>query len=130
MEDSAMSRAKHALNQKRPRKTLPTLGIASLSLSLAGGASAATSGPAVDIPSRDIAPRHEITLSEEEFSDVTLSTFYLFDKEGAGTHQLGQQVAWGCRCGCRGCRGCRGCFRGCRGCGGCGGCGGGGCCSC
>ena len=29
---------------------------------------------------------HEITLEEEEISDVTLGTFYLFDKEDAGTH--------------------------------------------
>ena len=28
---------------------------------------------------------HEITLGEEEISDVTLATFYVFDKENAGT---------------------------------------------
>src|SRR4029077_89202 len=95
-------------------------------LSLTGGASAATGGPAVDMPTTpNSAAGHEITLGEEEISDVSLATFYVFDKENAGTPRLGEQVAWGCR-GCGGCRGCRGC-RGCgRGCGGCGGGGGGG----
>jgi hypothetical protein len=50
-------------------------------------------------------------LSEEEISDVSLGTFYVFDKENAG--KSGEQYAQ------RGCGGCRGC-RGCRGCGGCG----------
>ena len=70
-----------------------------------------------------------IALSEEEISDVSLGTFYVFDKENAGASKLGEQYARGCRgCGgCRGCRGCRGCARGCGG-GGCGGCGGCGCC--
>jgi hypothetical protein len=56
-----------------------------------------------------------------------LGTFFVFDKENAGTPRLGEQYARGCRCGgcrCGGCRCGRGC--GCR-CGGCGGCGCGGC---
>src|ERR1700746_1965876 len=67
-------------------------------------------------------PNHEIFLGEEEISDVSLSTFYVFDKENAAQPQLGEKVAWGC--GCR-----RGCGCGWRRCGGCG-CGGGcgGCC--
>ena len=48
-------------------------------------------------------------LSEEEISDVSLGTFYVFDKENAG--KSGEQYAQrGCG-GCRGCRGCRGCAR-------------------
>jgi hypothetical protein len=115
-----MSNAKHTPKRKRRAKAVPVLGAAGL-LSLGGGASAATSGAAVaDLPTQKVAPTHEIILGEEELSDVSLSTFYVFTKEGAKP-QVGQQVAWwrGCRCGgCRcGWRGCGGC-----GCGGCGGC--------
>ena len=99
-------------------------------MSLAGAASAATAVPLADTPSQD-AVRPQITLTEEEITDVSLGTFYVFDKENAGTPRL-EQYARGCRCGgCRagvGCRCGRGC--GCRcggGCGGCGGCGCGGC---
>jgi hypothetical protein len=53
------------------------LGAAGL-LSLAGGASAATA-PVADLPSQKTAPNHEIILGEEELSDVSLSTFYIFD---------------------------------------------------
>ena len=90
------------------------------------GASAATAVPAADTPSRDTV-RPQITLSEEEIADVSLGTFYVFDKEHAGTPYIGEKVAQRCG-GCR-CGGCRGCGRGC-GCrcgGGCGGCGCGGC---
>src|SRR6266446_4275315 len=83
---------------------------------------------AADIPSWDTSPP-QITLSEEEIADVSLGTFYVFDKENAGTPRLGEKFARGCGRGCggRGC-GCRGCGRGCRcGGGGCGGCGCGGC---
>ena len=38
-------------------------------------------------------PRHVITLSEEEVFDVSLATFYVFDKEEAGTHAPGIQLA-------------------------------------
>ena len=79
------------------------LGIAGMSLSLAGGASASTGGSAADMPSQNTSPRHEIFLGEEEISDVSLSTFYVFDKENAATPQRGEKLAW------RGCGGCRGC---------------------
>jgi hypothetical protein len=66
-------------------------------------------------------------LSEEEIADVSLATFYVFDKEHAGTPYIGEKVAQKCG-GCRRCGGCgRGCRCGCGGCG-CGGCGCGGCC--
>ena len=106
-----MAHAKRDSKRKRRSKAVPLLGAAGLSLSLASGASATTGGSAVDIPSRDTAPRHEITLIEEEISDVSLATFYVFDKENAATFRPGVQLARG---GCG-----RGC--GCRGCGGCGG---------
>jgi hypothetical protein len=123
-----MSQAKRT--SKRLSKAIPMTGIAGVSLALAGGASAATA-PAINTPSQGLAPLHVFTLGEEELSDVSLSTFYVFDKENAAAS--GQQFAGrGCRgcAGCRGCRGCRGCGRGCGG-GGCGGClGGCGGCSC
>jgi hypothetical protein len=128
-----MSHANQTSKQKRRSKTLPALGAAGLSLALTSGAPAATEGTELDRPTLNAVVSQEITLSEEELSDVSLSTFYVFDKENAQKPQLGQQLARGCGCGrCGGCRcgGCRGCaFRACRcGCGGCG--GGGGCCHC
>src|SRR5713226_8594247 len=126
MEDSTMPHTKPASKRRRRKEVVPVLGVVGVSLSLAGGASAGTTVPAADIPSRATAPSHEITLNEEEISDVSLGTFYVFDKENAGASRLGEQFARACG-GCRGCRGCRGCGRGCRGCGGCGGCGCGGC---
>src|SRR5580704_11931796 len=106
-EDFTMSNAKHAPKRKRGAKAVPVLGAAGL-LSLAGGASAATSAaPVADLPPQTTTPNHEIILGEEELSDVSLSTFYVFDKESAKS-QLGDKVAWrgcgGCRCGWGGCR--------------------------
>jgi hypothetical protein len=121
-EDFAMPNANRASKGKRLSKSVPVLGIAGVSLSMAGGASASTTGSVADVPSQNRLPPQVITLSEEEISDVSLATFYVFDKENAGKPQLGEQLARGCRCGgCRGCRGCaRGCARACAGCGGCG----------
>ena len=52
-----MSNAKHAAKRKRGAKAVPVLGAAGL-LSLAGGASAATSGaPVADLPTQKIAPK-------------------------------------------------------------------------
>ena len=113
-----MPQAKKPSKRKHRACAVPLLGAAGLSLSLASGAPAATAGPTA----------HEITLGEEEISDVSLATFYVFDRENVGPSQPGVQLVHrGCG-GCRGCRGCRGCHRGCGGCGGCGGWGGcGGC---
>lgn len=135
-----MLHAKQASKRKRRSKAVPVLGAAGL-LSLAGGASAQTIGAAADVPTRHVEPTHELMLGEEEVSDVSLATFYVFDKENTLSSpgvQLVRGGGCGCGHGCGGCRGCggRGCGgRGCgcfRGCGGCGGCGvwwwGGGCC--
>jgi len=129
-----MSHTKQASKRKRRTKAVPVLGAAGL-LSLAGGASA-TTVPAADMPTQKIAPSHEITLGDEEISDVSLATFYVFDNENSRIPQGSLQLARGCAargCAARGCaaRGCaaRGCGgRGCggRGCGG-RGCGLGGC---
>jgi hypothetical protein len=131
-----MAHAKRASQRKGLRKAIPVLGAAGLSLAMGGGASATTS-PTANVPSQDTWPRPVITLNEEEISDVSLATFYVFDRENES--QLGQGIRLaahcsrcGCscrvaaRCGCHRC-GCAGfAFRRC-GCGGCG-CGGCGCC--
>jgi hypothetical protein len=131
MEDSTMAVTKQASKRKRRNEVVPALGVVGVSLSLASGASAATAGSVTDMPSKDTATGPGFALTEEEISDVSLGTFYVFDKEDLRA-PVGEQVARGCGrgCGgCRGCRGCRGCGRGCGGCGGgCGGCGGCGCC--
>ena len=119
-----MPQAKQPSKRKRIKTSLPVLG-AGISLVVAGGASAATA-PTATWPSQNTIFQPVITLGEEEISDVSLATFYVFDKENARPSQLGVQTAWwGCR-GCRvwACRGCRGCgCRACRGCRACGGCG-------
>src|ERR1700733_12317464 len=154
-----MAQAKRASRGKRPSKAVSVLGIAGMSLAASTGGSPAdiapeslatpAAGSVADILWQNAAPFKLPSLDEEEISDVSLATFYLFDKENPGNAQSGIQVAFrgcggGCGCGdgVRACgvgfRGCRGCgvgFRGCGfgGCGGCGGCGwgwgwGGGCC--
>ena len=143
-----MAHAERASKRKRGRVALPILGAAGASLAMGGSTSATM--PIASVPSQDNAPLPEITLYEEEISDVNLATFYVFDKENTGTSELVEKVqhrgcggcaargGGGCAarsCGgcaarsCGGCavRGCRGCaVRGCAGWGvGCVGCGGG-----
>jgi hypothetical protein len=128
-----MSQVKQTSKRKHSSRALPVLGAAGLSFSLANGTSGA---PAVNMPTPNTEASHEITLGEEEVSDVSLATFYVFDKENTALSPPGVQlVRGGCGgCGGRGCggRGCGGrgcgCVRGCAGCGGCGGGCGGGCC--
>jgi hypothetical protein len=60
------------------------LGAAGLSLSLASAASAAAiGGQTAHMLTRSIGVSHEINLADEEISDVSLATFYVFDDEGA-----------------------------------------------
>ena len=75
-----MSKSKQGSKRNHPaRKALPMLGAAGLTLSLAGSASAL---PAVtDIPRND---PNDLTFGEEEIADVSLATFYVFDKESDG----------------------------------------------
>ena len=83
-----MSRAKQTSKRRGRSRVVTALGVAG-ALSLAGGASASIS-PAGDIPTRNTAP---VLLAEEEISDVSLATFYVFDKENAGAHRSGVQLA-------------------------------------
>jgi len=104
-----MARARNSSKRNRGKRAAPALGIAGMSLAMAGGASASTAGSAVDVPVQNTASHHELFLGEEEISDVSLSTFYVFDKESDAMPRVGEKVAWGCRCGWRGCWGCGGC---------------------
>ena len=63
---------------------MPVLGAAGLSLSLASGASAASGGAAAEVLTRNTGVTQEITLREEEICDVSLATFYVFDKDSVG----------------------------------------------
>jgi hypothetical protein len=90
-----MSRTKQTSKRKSRACAVPLLGAAALSLSLASGASAVTEGPAADMPTQNTGVSHEITLGEEEISDVSLATFYVFDKENPGTFRPGLQLARG-----------------------------------
>ena len=99
-----MPRTEQVSKRRRQKEAVPVLGVVGMSLSLASGASAATGVPAADMPSQNSAAGHQITLNEEEVSDVSLATFYVFDKENAGTPRLGERFARGCGgCGCGGC---------------------------
>jgi hypothetical protein len=91
-----MTQAKQASKRKRRSKAV-VLGAAGL-LSLAGGSAATQAAPAADVQARHVEPSHEFTLSEEEVSDVSLATFYVFDKERAAPPALTLARACG-RCG-------------------------------
>src|SRR6516225_5529781 len=69
-------------------KALTVLGVAG-ALSLAGGASGAAVGP----PGDTLTANTAVTLHEEEISDVSLSTFYVFDHENAEARRPGLQLA-------------------------------------
>jgi hypothetical protein len=145
-----MSKRSPKAKSKRRSRTLPALGFAGVSLSMASGACASPGEATANTPPTSQTHSQGIFLGEEEISDVSLSTFYVFDKENTGPSQQ-LRLARGCGgggCGCHGCGGggchmgcggcrcggchvaCHGCghghffFRACFGCAGCGGCGG------
>jgi len=95
-------------NSKRRSKALPALGFAGVSFSMASGACASIGGA-----SANTSPPSHVFLGEEELSDVSLATFYVFDKENTGAPPLAEQLrlARGGQCvGCVGyaCGGCGG----------------------
>src|SRR6476660_4435975 len=95
-----MTRTKQVSKRKRRRVGLPALGAAGVSLVMAGGAAA--NAPSL----QDTLLRPAITLDEEEIADVSLGTFYVFDKENDS--RLGQGVRLAARGG-GGCGRCGGC---------------------
>ena len=111
-----MSHGNRNSKRKGRTKAVTVLGVAG-ALSLAGGASGAAVGP----PGDTLTANTAVILDEEEISDVSLSTFYLFNHENAGVRRPGLQLAQ--RRGCGGCASCGGCGGGAGACtnGGCGG---------
>src|SRR5215831_11416943 len=83
-----MSHGKRNSKRKGRTKAVTELGVAG-ALSLAGGASGAAVGP----PGDTLTANTAVTLYEEEISDVSLSTFYVFDHENAGVRRPGLQLA-------------------------------------
>src|SRR4029077_15462071 len=118
------------ISNKAVKAALPALGAAGLTFSMVGGAAAAAVPYSDATQATNYPPNPQVTLGEEEIADVSLATFYVFDKEGTAAAKDGNvQLARGCGCG-RGCGGPGGGV-GLRGCGGRGcGCGVGvGCCA-
>jgi hypothetical protein len=95
-----MPQVKQASKRNRGTKAaVSALGAAGLTFSLLGSATA-SAVPAADVPQTTaFAPNEAIKLGEEEIADISLATFYVFDKENVGS---GVQVA---RRGYGGCRG-------------------------
>jgi hypothetical protein len=91
-----MSRAKQASKGKQGSKAVPVLGAAGLSVTLASGASLAATA-LLDTQTRNAEVSHEIALREEEIFDVSLATFYVFDKEGIAQPGV-RRLAAGCAC--------------------------------
>src|SRR6516164_5576026 len=122
-----MSKRSPKTKSKRRSRALPALGFAGVSLSMASGACASIGEARANTSPISKSHSQQIFLGEEEISDVSLATFYVFDRENAGPSQL--KLARGCGgggCGGHGCGGCHGCGGG--GCHmGCGGCRCGGC---
>jgi hypothetical protein len=106
-----MATTKQTTNRKRRSKAGPVLGAAGLSLSLAGAASAAAGTPAPQMLTRPALVGHAVTLRDEEIGDVSLATFYVFDRDNASTPKANLRLAMGacgagCGCGCYSCAGC------------------------
>jgi hypothetical protein len=80
-----MSHGMRNPKRKGRTKAVTVLGV---TLSLAGGASGAAVGP----PGDPLTANTAVTLYEEEISDVSLSTFYVFDHENAGARRPGLQL--------------------------------------
>jgi hypothetical protein len=63
---------------------------------VAGGVSTATASQAADALTHNTIVSRQILLGEEEVTDVSLATFYVFDKENAEPTQHGVRLAGGC----------------------------------
>ena len=106
-----MAHSRPASKRNNRRRAAPLLGAAGLSLSLAGGAAAATGEPPAELAARNAPVSQQITLAEEEISGVSLATFHVFDKKNAAKGPRGARFAMGVG-GCGGCAGCGGCWTG------------------
>jgi hypothetical protein len=85
--------------RKRRRKGVRVLGAAGLSLSLASGASAAVGGVSAHLVAPTPPVSQQMTLHDEEISDISLATFRVFDKENA-PRPPARLTGAGCGCAC------------------------------
>jgi len=107
-----MSQKKQAANRRRRKRGVPALGAAAgLSLSLASGVSAATGGT-TGMSAQNTQAGHAVSIYEEEISDVSLATFYVFEREGDQKSPPKVKLVFAGGCGCVGCAGCGGCWTG------------------
>jgi hypothetical protein len=106
-----MSQTKQSPKRKRAVNTVPMLGVAGLSLALANAASASVGDVPSAVPTPNPAMRHAVTLGEQEVTDVSLATFYVFDKDNAPAPRPRRMIAFGACAGC-GCMGGGGCWTG------------------
>jgi hypothetical protein len=94
---------KRSSKGKRLSKVLPALGFAGVALASSACSSTSEASANTSPPSQ----KHEIFLGEEEISDVSLATFYVFDKDNAGPPPLSQKLrlaaGGGAGCGCAPC---------------------------
>jgi hypothetical protein len=84
-----MAHAKRLSKRKRRGGAVPVLGAAGL---LALASAAPSAGAAAEPSTQNARVSHPVLLGEEEISDVSLATFYLFDKEGAGPFGAGGRL--------------------------------------
>ena len=93
-----MSKAKKASRLRRPKKTLPVLGAAGVSLALANGAQASVIGMTTAALTHPGPFGHEIMLCEEDVSGVGLATFRIFDKGSFDKSSMPRVRMAGCAC--------------------------------
>ena len=98
-----MSRAKKSTKRKARNKTMPVLGVAGMTFSLLTGGSAALAHPSLEQSSSGRS--HDVVRGDEEISDVTLATFYAFDREDQSRVP---RVRLAMGVGCAGCASCAG----------------------
>jgi hypothetical protein len=98
-----MSRAKKSTKRKVRSKTMPVLGVAGMTFSLLTGGSAALAHPSLENSSG--ARSDNVVLKDEEVSDVSLATFYAFDREDQGR---APRIRLAAGVGCAGCATCAG----------------------
>jgi len=95
---------KRSPKTNRRSKTFPALFGFGVSLSMAGACTSTSEASAH-------AQNHEVFLAEEEVFDVSLATFYVFDKEHAAPTAQKLRLAAGCGAGCGCSCGCAELFR-------------------
>jgi hypothetical protein len=97
-----MKKQKQASTKRARKAAGPVAGAVGVALSMSMSSTPSTAAVAPAQASGPAVPPQRFTLSEEEVADVSLATFYVFDKENdSASAPGGQTVARGCRgCGC------------------------------